>query len=43
LPIIGALFSHTRTQTTARYAHLVGDPLKAAANVIGSKIKAVMR
>lgn len=42
LPVIGALLGHTQAQTTARYAHLVGDPLKEAAHVIGSKIKAVM-
>lgn len=27
LPIIGALLDHTQTQTTARYTHLIGDPL----------------
>jgi len=30
LPIIGALLGHTQTQTTARYAHLLDDPLRAA-------------
>ncbi|MDZ4322494.1 MAG: tyrosine-type recombinase/integrase, partial [Alphaproteobacteria bacterium] len=27
LPIIGALLGHKQTQTTARYAHLIGQPL----------------
>jgi integrase len=27
LPIIGALLGHTQPQTTARYAHLLDDPL----------------
>lgn len=42
LPIIGALLGHTQTQTTARYAHLIGDPLKDAANLIGEKIKSIV-
>ncbi|MGD0950387.1 MAG: tyrosine-type recombinase/integrase [Candidatus Binatia bacterium] len=42
LPIIGALLGHTQPQTTARYAHLAADPLKQAANVIGSRIEALM-
>ena len=40
LPIIGALLGHTQPQTTARYAHLLDDPLRAAteaaADVIAS-------
>ena len=39
LPIIGALLGHSQVQTTARYAHLIGDPLRDAANLIGQKIK----
>jgi integrase len=35
LPIIGALLGHTQPQTTARYAHLMDDPLRSAANQIG--------
>jgi integrase len=31
LPIIGALLGHTTPTTTARYAHLFDDPLRAAA------------
>lgn len=42
LPIIGALLGHTQASTTQRYAHLVGDPLKQAAGVIGGKISAAM-
>ena len=30
LPIIGPLLGHTQPQTTARYAHLLDDPLRAA-------------
>ena len=30
LPIIGALLGHTQPSTTARYAHLFDDPLRAA-------------
>ncbi len=42
LPIIGALLGHKRAQTTDRYAHLVADPLKEAANTIGSRINSAM-
>jgi integrase len=38
LPVIGALLGHSRPQTTARYAHLANDPVRAAAEVIGAKI-----
>jgi integrase len=30
LPVIGALLGHTQPQTTARYAHLLDDPLRQA-------------
>jgi len=30
LPVIGALLGHTQAQTTARYAHLLDDPLREA-------------
>jgi integrase len=33
LPMIGKLLGHTQTQTTARYAHLATDPVKAAQSV----------
>jgi integrase len=36
LPIIGALLGHTQTQTTARYAHLLDDPLRAATEQVGA-------
>jgi integrase len=42
LPLIGALLGHTQVQTTARYAHLIGDPLREAAHVIGTKMKSIM-
>jgi integrase len=42
LPIIGALLGHTQPQTTARYAHLADDPLKAAAEAAGARIAAAM-
>ena len=38
LPIIGALLGHKQTQTTARYAHLIGQPLIEASEMIGGKI-----
>ena len=41
LPIIGALLGHTQAATTARYAHLLDDPLRAATEhasaIIGGK------
>ena len=41
LPMIGKLLGHTQVQTTARYAHLANDPLKAAANRIANRIAEV--
>jgi integrase len=38
LPIIGALLGHKQTQTTARYAHLIGKPLLEATEKIGGRI-----
>lgn len=35
LPLIGALLGHRDVKTTARYAHLATDPLKAAADQVG--------
>src|SRR5215217_797254 len=40
LPIIGALLGHTQPQTTARYAHLLDDPLRAATERVGVMITA---
>ena len=36
LPIIGALLGHTTPTTTARYAHLFGDPLRKATEQAGA-------
>jgi integrase len=38
LPIIGQLLGHTQSQTTARYAHLADDPLRAATERAGAVI-----
>ena len=43
LPIIGALLGHTQPQTTARYAHLADDPMKAAAGAVGRRIASAMK
>ncbi len=42
LPTIGALLGHTQTQTTARYAHLLDDPLRAASEATGATIAAAL-
>lgn len=42
LPIIGALLGHKHATTTARYAHLSADPLRAANDTVGAKIAAAM-
>lgn len=42
LPIIGGLLGHTQPQTTARYAHLAAEPLRAANELIGQRIAAVI-
>jgi integrase len=42
LPIIGKLLGHTQASTTARYAHLANDPIRAAADAIGATIAAAM-
>lgn len=38
LPLIGQLLGHSSTQTTARYAHLLLDPQREAAERVGSII-----
>ena len=38
LPMIGKLLGHTQVQTTARYAHLARDTMKASATRIGDSI-----
>jgi integrase len=42
LPIIGKMLGHTHAATTARYAHLASDSVKAAAATVASKIAAAM-
>ena len=42
LPMIGKLLGHSQPVTTARYAHLAVDPIRAASNVIGAEIDAAM-
>jgi integrase len=42
LPIIGALLGHKHAMTTARYAHLSADPLRAANEAVGGRIAAAM-
>lgn len=39
LPMIGALLGHMEAQTTQRYAHLVGNPVQAAAEQVGEAIR----
>ena len=40
LPLIGALLGHSNPLTTARYAHLMRDPLKEATEKVGAVIAA---
>jgi integrase len=40
LPMIGALLGHTNPATTAKYAHLYDDPLRAAAERVGAVVTA---
>jgi integrase len=42
LPIIGALLGHKHAATTARYAHLSADPLRAANDAVGARIAAAI-
>jgi hypothetical protein len=41
--MIDKLFGHTQVQTTARYAHLVADPVELAANDISNIFTKSMR
>lgn len=43
LTMIGKLLGHTQVQTTARYAHLATDPVKAAASRVSDTIGTAMR
>jgi len=36
--LIGNLLGHSQPATTARYAHLAADPIRAAAELIGQEI-----
>ena len=40
--MIGKLLGHKEASTTERYSHLIGDPMREAANLIGSRIAATM-
>ncbi len=42
LPMIGKLLGHTQVQTTARYAHLAADPVRAATERVGGAIAGMM-
>jgi integrase len=42
LPLIGKLLGHTTATTTQRYAHLDSDPLRRAAETIGSALNGAM-
>ena len=42
LPMIGKLLGHTQAQTTARYAHLAADPVKAATERVGAALVGMM-
>lgn len=42
LPVIGKLLGHRNLETTARYAHVDADPLRAAANRIADQLAAAL-
>ncbi len=42
LIVIGKMLGHSQPATTARYAHLADDPVKAAADAVGEHISAAM-
>ena len=43
LPLIGKMLGHAQAQTTARYAHLAADPVKAAVEAVAGTIAAAMK
>lgn len=43
LPLIGALLGHKRSATTERYAHLAADPVRQAADRVGSAVADAMQ
>jgi integrase len=42
LIVIGKMLGHSQPATTARYAHLADDPVKAASDEVGARIAAAM-
>ena len=42
LPLVGALLGHRNVKTTQRYAHLANDPVRRAAETIGTTITAAL-
>src|SRR5690606_15216319 len=38
LLMIGKLLGHTQAQTTQRYAHLVADPVRNVAEIVGNQL-----
>jgi hypothetical protein len=42
LVVIGKMLGHSKSTTTARYAHLADDPVKAASDAVGRHIAAAM-
>jgi integrase len=42
LVVIGKMLGHSQPATTARYAHLADDPVKAASDAVGTRIAAAM-
>ena len=43
LHMIGSLLGHSQPATTARYAHLIGDPMRQAAAKVGDTISAALQ
>lgn len=42
MTVIGKLLGHSQPATTARYAHLAADPIRAASNLVGTEISTAM-
>jgi integrase len=42
LPLVGSLLGHRNSKTTARYAHVAAEPVRRAAETIGSTIAAAL-
>ena len=42
LVVIGKMLGHSQPATTARYAHLADDPVRAASDAVGARIAAAM-